>query len=109
MQWSQTMSSHAMEHRIEWISLWMDDVLVPCLSWRAGRNAESIRTMASQTLSAIAQGAPDECIDVLPKHAPLLNVLIEDNNAITRSYSLRALMQCGPVAPEAYEKLVMSE
>lgn len=109
MQWSDTMSNQSFDQRAELIGIWMNDVLVPCLSWRGGRNAESIRTIAAQTLSAMVQGAPNECTVALPTHATLLNALIDDNNAITRAYSMRALMKCGPVPPESYEKLIMSE
>lgn len=88
--------------------IFMDEVIEPCLTWRAGRSAESIRTMATQALCAMTQGAPEECKSILPKYAVLLNTLIDDNNAITRTYSLRVIMMSGPFTAPEYSNLAMS-
>lgn len=109
MNWSNTMSTQSIEQNTDLMSIFMDAVIEPCLTWKAGRSAESIRTMAAQALCAMAQGAPCQCASVLPKHSVLLNTLVDDSNAITRAYTLKTLMICGPVTTKDYSDLTMSE
>lgn len=95
--------------RTELLSLFTQEIFEPCLTWKAGRSAESIRTMATQALCAMAQGASEECNTVFPNYGIIFNALIDDSNAITRTYALRALMKSGPFATEEYSKLAMSK
>lgn len=108
IDWTQNMQKAPLAERTEFISSFMQEIFEPCLTWQAGRSAESIRTMTTQALCAMAQGASDECKTIFPKYGVIFNALMDDSNAVTRTYALRALMKSGPFATEEYSKLAMS-
>lgn len=109
LNWSETMNGAAMTDRIDMLRSFIADIFQPCLLWKAGRTAESIRTMATQAMCSMAQGAPVECSQILPSYAITLNELIDDANAITRLYALRTIMNSGRFMAEEYIKLAMSK
>lgn len=109
MSWTTDMSTTSLEERTELLQSFMKDVLEPCLTWMAGRSAESVRTMATQAMCAMAQGAPEESKSILSGHAIILNALIDDNNAVTRTYALRSTMKSGPFTLKEYSELAMSK
>ena len=85
------------------------DVIEPSLVWHAGRNAESLRTMAIQALCSIGEGAPKEAYEIYPNFILHLLPLIDDNNAVTRAYSIRCLIKCGPVKFDDAKSLIVRE
>lgn len=107
MNWKTDMSTTPLEERTDLLKLFVKEAIEPCLIWKAGRSAESVRTMATQVLNAMAQGAPEECASILPAYAVIMHSLIEDNNAITRTYALRSIMNSGPFTAKEYSDLAM--
>lgn len=103
------MSKLSSEKRKQLLEPFVEEILEPCLIWKAGRSAESIRTMATQALCAIGQAAPDESKLIFPKYTVILNALVDDSNAITRTYALRTIMASGPFTPKEYSELAMSK
>lgn len=75
----------------------IDEIIVPSLIWRAGRNAESLRTIAAQCLVSMAENAEEECSHIFTGIIPHLTSLAEDNCAVTRAYAMRCLLSCGPL------------
>lgn len=83
--------------------------IAPLLIWKAGRNAESIRTMATQTLYSISCACTAEVFQIYPQFAKHLIALIEDEVAITRAYALRCVLKSGPFCYEDYRQLIIGK
>ncbi|XP_031627918.1 dynein assembly factor 5, axonemal [Contarinia nasturtii] len=88
------------------LSIFIEDILEPVLIWKAGRNAESIRAMATQALCSIGCSCPDEAREIFPKLSKNLISLIEDELAVTRAYAIRCVLKAGPFLYEDYRHLV---
>ncbi|XP_067640625.1 dynein axonemal assembly factor 5 [Eurosta solidaginis] len=110
LQWSTTIN-RSMEESIQLLQTFVNVVIEPHLEWRAGANAESMRSLAMATLCAMSQGAVNEARFILPvvvgKHLPSL---LEDRAVATRHYSVKCLFNFGEVAvdqlkPIAYATL----
>lgn len=84
----------------------INDILVPCFIWRAGRSAEAIRAMATQTLYAIGDSCPTEAYEIFPKIGKHLSSLSEDDSPITRAYAIRCILKSGPFSFEDYHQLI---
>ncbi|XP_063972543.1 dynein axonemal assembly factor 5 [Diachasmimorpha longicaudata] len=92
----------------------LNDILLPCLVWTAGRSAEALRTAAVGCLCALLEESADEQIDQFETHncnnrmntifssneifspifkqvKPILVSLIDDNSRKTRLFALRAI------------------
>lgn len=108
LNWNQQLNLTHTES-VKLLVEFLDEIILPCLIWRAGRNAESIRTMATQALCAIGDAAPIEANEMFPKLATHFISLSEDNIAITRVYAIRCLLKCGAVPYEDYRTLTTSK
>ncbi|XP_061386836.1 dynein axonemal assembly factor 5-like [Musca vetustissima] len=75
-------------------------VIEPHLIWKAGANAEAMRSLATATLCAISQGAPDEARTVLPGLSKYIPSLLEDHSVSTRHYAVKCLCNFGPIPLE---------
>lgn len=79
----------------------------PLLIWKAGRNAESIRAMATQALYSIGCSCSNEVREIFPQLAKHFIALVEDEVAITRAYAIRCVLKSGPFAFEDYRSLTI--
>uniref|UniRef100_W8CAQ9 HEAT repeat-containing protein 2 n=1 Tax=Ceratitis capitata TaxID=7213 RepID=W8CAQ9_CERCA len=100
LQWSETIDRPVAEST-ELLRSFVMCVVEPHLQWRAGANAESMRSLAMATLCAMSQGAIEEASFVLPdcvgKYLPNL---LEDRAVATRHYSVKCLFNFGEVGVE---------
>lgn len=94
--------------KLQLITDLIDQVIVPCLVWQAGRSAESIRSMATAVLCSISENAPSEAHQLMPIIVSTLTALVEDNNIATRSYALRCLCNCGPIPVDHIKPLALA-
>lgn len=85
----------------------IENMLQPLLIWKAGRNAESIRAMATQAIYSIGCTCIEEAQRLFPKLAKHFNSLIEDDLAVTRAYAIRCVLCSGPFLYEDYRQLSM--
>lgn len=83
--------------------------IAPLMIWKAGRNAESIRTMATQTLYSISCACTAEVYEIYPQLAKHFIALVEDEVAITRAYALRCVLRSGPFRYEDYRQLTIGK
>lgn len=83
-------------------------ILEPNLIWKAGRNAESVRAMATQILCSIGCSCSAEAREIFPRLAKSLVALSEDEIAVTRAYAIRCVMHSGPFSCEDYRQLIIS-
>lgn len=83
--------------------------IAPLLIWRAGRNAESIRAMAAQTLYSISCACTDEVYQIYPQLGKQFIALVEDDVAVTRAYTLRCVRKSGPFCFEDYRLLTIGK
>lgn len=83
--------------------------IAPLLIWKAGRNAESIRTMATQTLYSISCACTAEVYQIYPQLAKHFIALVEDEVAVTRAYALRCVLKSGPFCYEDYRQLTIGK
>jgi len=97
LNWNLTMKEEFNEN-LELLTNFINDIIVPVFTWKAGRSAESIRAMAISSLCSATQGAPKETALILPELIQHLINLVDDNNIATRSYTLRTIMKSGPVS-----------
>lgn len=93
---------------IDFLTRFVSDILEPILIWRAGREAEAIRAMATQVLLSIGDACPNEACEIFPRIGKQLCSLSEDNLAITRAYAIRCSMKSGPFTFEDYHQLLKS-
>lgn len=61
--------------------------------------------MASAVLCSLSENAINESNAILPDIIPNITSLIEDNHIATRTYSLRCLLNCGPIDPKDIKEL----
>jgi len=89
--WSKTMN---VDHQSSTKKLkdFVSQIVEPYLTWKAGSNAEAMRSLAMATLCALAQGAKEEAVDVLPALAKHMPSLLEDRNVTTRHYAIKAVV-----------------
>lgn len=85
------------------------DIIEPRLIWKAGRNAESIRAMATQALYSIGSTCTAEAYEIFPQLAKHFNSLVEDELAVTRAYVIRCVLSAGPFAYEDYRQLMIGK
>lgn len=89
--WSKTMNVER-ESSTQMLSEFVSQIVEPYLTWKAGSNAEAMRSLAMATLCALAQGAELESVEVLPSLAKYMPSLLEDRNVTTRHYAIKAVV-----------------
>lgn len=89
--WSKTMNVER-ESSTQMLSEFVSQIVEPYLTWKAGSNAEAMRSLAMATLCALAQGAESESVEVLPSLAKYMPSLLEDRNVTTRHYAIKAVV-----------------
>ncbi|XP_041674803.1 dynein assembly factor 5, axonemal [Drosophila eugracilis] len=89
--WSKTMNVER-ERSTQILSEFVSQIVEPYLTWKAGSNAEAMRSLAMATLCALAQGAESESAEVLPSLAKHMPGLLEDRNVTTRHYAIKAVV-----------------
>lgn len=89
--WSKTMNVER-ESSTQMLSEFVSQIVEPYLTWKAGSNAEAMRSLAMATLCALAQGAESESVEVLPSLAKYMPSLLEDRNVTTRHYAIKAIV-----------------
>ncbi|XP_054729014.1 dynein axonemal assembly factor 5 [Anastrepha obliqua] len=110
LQWSETIN-RPLDESIQLLRTFVTSVIEPHLQWRAGANAESMRSLAMATLCSLSQGAREEAPFVLPEFVgKYLPSLLEDRAVATRLYSVKCLLNFGEVGvdqlkPIAYATL----
>ncbi|XP_065364531.1 dynein axonemal assembly factor 5 [Calliphora vicina] len=72
-------------------------VVEPHLIWKAGANAEAMRSLATATICSLSQGAPEEATHVLPHMAKYMPPLLEDQSISTRHYAIKCLYNFGEI------------
>lgn len=97
LQWTETIDRQLCEST-ELLKTFVLSVIEPNLLWRAGANAEAMRSLAMATLCSMSQGAAQEARFVLPecvsKYVPSL---LEDRSVSTRHYTVKCLFNFGEV------------
>uniref|UniRef100_A0A6P4ECL2 Dynein assembly factor 5, axonemal n=1 Tax=Drosophila rhopaloa TaxID=1041015 RepID=A0A6P4ECL2_DRORH len=91
LYWSKTMDIER-ERSTQMLSEFISQIVEPYLTWKAGSNAEAMRSLAMATLCALAQGAESEAMEVLPSLAKHMPSLLEDRNVTTRHYAIKAVI-----------------
>lgn len=94
---------------MEHLTSFMKGTIAPLLIWKAGRNAESIRTMATQTLYSIGCACTAEVYEIYPQLAKHFIALVEDEVAVTRAYALKCILKSGPFCYEDYRQLTIGK
>ena len=85
------------------------DTVEPYLIWHAGKNAESVRAMATSVLCAMVERSPEEAQAIIPDFVVQLTGLIDDNSVVTRAYALRSLFSCGPIDVNSLKTLAFGK
>lgn len=98
--------SDDIQESVELLTIFIEEILKPCLIWRAGREAEAIRSMATQVLLSISDACPNEANEIFPKLGKLLSSLSEDESSITRAYAVRCILKAGAFSFEDYQQLI---
>ncbi|XP_017099772.2 dynein axonemal assembly factor 5 [Drosophila bipectinata] len=91
LRWSQTVDIER-EQSTQLLSHFISEVVEPYLTWQAGSSAEAMRSLAMATLCALAQGAEEEALEVLPPLAKHMPSLLEDRNVSTRHFAIKAVV-----------------
>lgn len=94
---------------IDLLSDFIKDIIEPLLIWKAGRNAESIRAMATQALYSIGSTCTADAQQIFPQLAKHFISLVEDELAVTRAYAIRCVLSSGPFAYEDYRLLMIGK
>lgn len=108
LNWTHTMaqpatsSTAALRHFIKLI-------IEPVLLWRAGRNAEALRAIATTALYSASQGAASEVRVIFSEMGVHFVALVEDNNVVSRAYALRCLFGCGAMPVQQMRPLMLGE
>ncbi|KAH8383317.1 hypothetical protein KR009_007982 [Drosophila setifemur] len=89
--WSETVSIER-EQSTQLLGHFISEIVEPYLTWKAGTNAEAMRSLAMASLCALAQGAESEAVEVLPSLAKHMPSLLEDRNVTTRHYAIKAVV-----------------
>lgn len=93
----------------EYLTNFMETTIAPLLVWKAGRNAEAVRTMATQTLYSISSACSTAAFGIYPQFAKHFIALVEDDVAVTRAYALRCILHSGPFCYEDYRQLTIGK
>lgn len=78
------------EQSYELLRKFVVDIIEPTLIWKAGRNSESLRAMATTCLYSMSEGISTKC-PIFPDLATSFVSLIEDHNVVTRAYAVRCM------------------
>ncbi|KAH8331022.1 hypothetical protein KR067_010490 [Drosophila pandora] len=105
--WSQTVDIER-EQSTQLLSHFVTEVVEPYLTWKAGSSAEAMRSLAMATLCALAQGAEEEAVEVLPALAKHMPSLLEDRNVTTRHYAVKAVVYFRGMSVEDLKPLAYS-
>lgn len=97
------------KNAMELLTSFVKGTIAPLLIWKAGRNSESIRTMATQTLYSISCACPAEVYEIYPQLAKQFIALVEDEVAVTRAYTLKCVLKSGPFCYEDYRQLTIGK
>lgn len=89
LNWSATINLPQNES-IELLRKFVTDIIQPALIWKAGRNSESLRAMATTALYSMSEGINTKC-PIFPDLASAFVSLIEDHNVVTRAYAVRCM------------------
>lgn len=95
----------------ELLRKFVHDIIEPTLIWKAGRNSESLRAMATTALYSMSEGINGKC-SIFPDLATQFVSLIEDQNVITRAYAVRCMKNSVPLGieqlkPIAFGKIIL--
>lgn len=96
LEWNQTIRRD-LAVSCDLLQEFLFDVVEPHLVWRAGANAEAMRSLATATLCAASQGATEEAKLVLPHFAKYMTPLLEDQFVATRHYAIKSLANFGEI------------
>ncbi|KAM7349380.1 dynein axonemal assembly factor 5 [Cochliomyia hominivorax] len=96
LDWNKTMHKTLAES-CELLKEFLITVVEPYLIWKAGANAEAMRSLAVATLCSVSQGASEEAKQVLPYFAKYMAPLLEDQFTSTRYYAIKCLCNFGEV------------
>lgn len=108
LQWNHVaLEKGEEEHEHELLKEFLEEIVLPYLTWNAGTSAESVRTMATACLCATIQGAALTVgQSLITDFAEQIVPLIEDNSVRTRAYSIRALHTSGPLELTKFKPLI---
>lgn len=95
------------EQAMDLLKDFIKTIIEPLLIWRAGRNAESTRAMATQALYSISCSCSIEVRQIFPQLAKHFIALVEDEVAVTRAYAIRCVLKSGPFVYEDYRQLTI--
>lgn len=95
------------EEAMDILSEFIKTTIEPLLIWKAGRNAESIRAMATQALYSIGCSCTNEARKIFPNLAKHFIALVEDEVAVTRAYAIRCVLKSGPFCFQDYRQLTI--
>lgn len=104
LTWSDTMRVDR-EQSTQLLSSFVTEIVESHLQWRAGASCEAMRSMAMATLCAVAQSAGEEAHEVLPAMAKYMPSLLEDRNATTRLYAIKAMCHFQRMSVEDFKPL----
>lgn len=93
------------ENAMNLLSEFIKTTIEPLLIWKSGRNAESIRAMATQALYSMGCSCTYEARKIFPQLAKHFIALVEDEVAITRAYAIRCVLKSGPFDFQNYRQL----
>lgn len=94
LNWTKTIDLPQNES-YELLSKFIHDIIEPTLVWKAGRNSESMRAMATTVLYSMSEGISGKC-NIFPDLATHFVSLIEDHNVVTRAYAIRCMKNSTP-------------
>lgn len=104
LNWTSSMNL-PQDESYELLKKFVHDIIEPTLIWRAGRNSESLRAMATTALYSMSEGITGKCA-IFPELATQFVSLIEDHNVITRAYAVRSMKNSAPLQIEQLKLIV---
>lgn len=96
LDWNKTIH-RAIRESSALLKEFLISVVEPHLVWKAGANAEAMRSIATATLCSASQGAAEEATQVLPYFTKYMAQLLEDQSISTRYYSIKCLYNFGEI------------
>lgn len=93
------------DESFELLQKFIHDIIEPTLIWKAGRNSESLRAMATTALYSMSEGISGKC-PLFPDLATHFVSLIEDHNVLTRAYAIRCIKNSTPLRIEQLKPIV---
>lgn len=111
LDWNKTIN-RSLDESCNILNEFLESVVENHLSWKAGANAEAMRSLAIATLCSISQGAAKEAQVVLPKFSKYIPQLLEDQSVSSRHYAVKCLCNFGEIdikslKPIGYGKLII--